>query len=156
MLVHHFGTRDALIAGALQIARRRQLAHAQDHFAPGPDAAVVLASAWPWLVDSETRKYFRLFGQVAALETLQARDAPSELRTRLATDWKPLFRSLFAADPRHRDDADALAELLLAVYRGLAIELVIGSDEADLRRAYERFIANLKGPGPFKLARGGR
>ncbi len=143
MLVHHFGTRDALIAGALQIARRRQLAHAQGHFAPGPDAAVVLAAAWPWLVDPETRKYFRLFQQVAALETLEEREAPSELRTRLATDWKPMLRALFAADPRHREDADALAELLLAVYRGLAIELVIGTDEADLRRAYKHFIKGL-------------
>ena len=54
-----------------------------------------------------------------------------------------MLRALFAADPRHRDDADALAELLLAVYRGLAIELVIGTDEADLRRAYKRFIKGL-------------
>ncbi len=143
MLVHHFGTRDAVIAGALQIARRRQLAHAQEHFAPGPDVAAVLESAWSWLVDQETRKYFRLFQQVAALETLEDRDHPSELRTRLATDWKPLLRALFEADPRHRADAEALAELLLAVYRGLAIELVIGSDEAELARAYERFIKGL-------------
>ncbi|HEX6022148.1 MAG TPA: TetR/AcrR family transcriptional regulator [Solirubrobacter sp.] len=139
MLVHHFGTRDALIAGALQIARRRQLAHAQEHFKPGPDPAAVLTAAWPWLVDAETRKYFRLFQQVAALETLQERDHPSELRTRLATDWRPMLRAVFAGC----DDPEALADLLIAVYRGLATELVIGSDEAELKRAYERFIKGL-------------
>ena len=143
MLVHHFGTRDALIAGALEIARRRQLDHAADHFVPGPSAADVLRSAWPWFVDSETRKYFRLFQQVAALEKLQDRAAPSELRRRLASDWKPALRAVFAADARHRDDAEALAELSLAVFRGLAIELVARPDEADLRRAYERFIGLL-------------
>ena len=144
MLVHHFGTRDALVAGALEIARRRQLDHAEPHFRPGPDAAAVLESAWPWLINAETRRYFRLFQQVAALEKLQARSEPSELHLRLATDWIPMFRALFAADPRHCDDADALAELLLSVYRGLATELLLRPDEAALRSAYERFIDLLR------------
>lgn len=143
MLVHHFATRDALIAGALQIARERQLSHAERHFVPGPDAAAVLDAAWPWLVDGQTRKYFRLFQQVAALEKFEGRTKHSELRLRLASDWLPMFRAVFVADPRHRDEADALAELLLAVYRGLAIRLVNEPDEAQLRRAYERFITML-------------
>lgn len=144
MLVHHFGTRDALVTGALEIARRRQLDHAERAFVPGPDAAAVLTAAWPWLVDPQTRKYFRLFQQVAALEKLQARGEPSELRIRLATDWTPMFRAVFAADPRHRDDADALAELLLAVCRGLAVQLVTKPDEAQPRAAYDQFIALLE------------
>jgi AcrR family transcriptional regulator len=99
MLVHHFGTRDVLLTGALQIARRRQLDHAADYFAAGPDAAAVLESAWPWLVDPQTRKYFRLFQQVAALEKLEEPAKPTDLRLRLATDWTPMFRAVFAADP---------------------------------------------------------
>lgn len=144
MLVHHFGTRDALIDGALAVARRRQLDHAKDHFAPGPDAAVVLEAAWPWFVDPETRKYFRLFQQVAALDKLRGPAAPSELRIRLRTDWKPMLRAVFAADPRHRAHAEPLADLLLAVYRGFAIELVTQPDEPALERAFERFIATLR------------
>ena len=146
MLVHHFGTRDALIAGALEIARRRQLSQAEEYFVPGPDAATVLVRAWPWFVALETRKYFRLFQQVAALEKLQPRAAPTALRLRLASDWRPMFRAVFAADDRHRDDADALVELLLAVYRGLAIELVTQPDEARLRRGYDWFIDALGSP----------
>jgi AcrR family transcriptional regulator len=146
MLVHHFGTRDALIAGALEIARRRQLTHADAYFVPEPDAAAVLERAWPWFVDRDTRKYFRLFQQVAALEKLEARATPSTLQLRLASDWRPILRAVFAADVRHRDDADALVELLLAVYRGLAIELVAQPDEARLRRGYNRFIAALRAP----------
>ncbi len=96
MLVHHFGTRDALIAGAVEIARRRQLAHAASYFVAGSDAAAVLEAAWPWFVDPETRKYFRLFQQVAALEKLRASAPPSDLRVRLATDWKSIFREVFA------------------------------------------------------------
>lgn len=144
MLVHHFGTRDALVVGALEIARRRQLDHAADYFAPRPDAATVLECAWPWLVDPETRKYFRLFQQVAALEKLEDRAEPSELRVRLGTDWKPMFRAVFAADPRHRDDAEALAELLLAIYRGFAVQMVTQPDETRLQPAYEHFIELLQ------------
>jgi AcrR family transcriptional regulator len=148
MLVHHFGNRDALIAGALEIARQRQLDHAKDHLVPGPDATDVLEAAWPWFVDPQTRKYFRLFQQVAALEKLRAPTAPSDLRTRLSTDWKPMFRAIFAADPRHRAHAEALAELLLGVYRGFAIELVAQPDEARLGRAFERFMALLRASAP--------
>jgi hypothetical protein len=100
----------------------------------------VLESAWSWLVDPETRKYFRLFQQVSALERLEDRAAPSELMVRLATDWKPTLRAVFAADPRHRDQADALAELLLAVYRGFAIELITRPEETHLKHAYERLL----------------
>jgi AcrR family transcriptional regulator len=144
MLVHHFGTRDALIAGALEIARQRQLRDAQDHFVPGPDAAAVLESAWSWFVHPQTRKYFRLFQQVAALERLRGPASSTDLYARLATDWKPMFQGVFAADPRHRDHADALVELLLAVYRGLAIELAIQPDETHLLLAYEHFIYALR------------
>jgi AcrR family transcriptional regulator len=144
MLIHHFGTRDVLLTGALQIARRRQLDHAADYFAAGPDAAAVLESAWPWLVDPQTRKYFRLFQQVAALEKLEEPAKPTDLRLRLATDWTPMFRAVFAADPHHRDHADELAALLLTVYRGLAIELVTQPDDARLQRTYQLFIQLLR------------
>lgn len=144
MLVHHFGTRDALVAGALEVARRRQLRHAEASFVPGPDAVAVLESAWAWFVNPETRKYFRLFQQVAALEKLHGPAAPTDLRARLATDWKPLLHEVLVADPRLRDDADALVDLVIAVYRGLAIELVAQPDEAHLRRAYERFLRALR------------
>lgn len=146
MLVHHFGTRDALIAGALEIARRRQLADAERHFVPGPDAAAVLERAWPWFVAPRTRRYFRLFQQVAALEKLAARGPASELRLRLASDWRPMLTAVFEADAAHRARADALGELVLAVYRGLAIELVTRPDEPRLRAAYDRLIDALRPP----------
>ena len=144
MLVHHFGGRDAVVTGALEIARRRQLALAEPHFAPGPDASAVLKAAWPWCVHPDTRKYFRLFQQVAALEKLRAPAPPSDLGERLSSDWRPVFTTMFAADPRHRDDAEALAELLLAVFRGLAIELVAGADERRLEAAFECFTDSLR------------
>lgn len=148
MLVHHFGSRDALVARALAVARRRQLDAAARHFAPGPDAVAVLEAAWPWFTARETRKYFRLFQQVAALEKLEAPATPSELRRRLSGDWIPLFVELFAADPRHRDEAESLAELLLAVFRGLAIELVAQQDEGPLARAFAQFTTALRATEP--------
>lgn len=148
MLVHHFGSRDALVAGALAVARRRQLDAAARHFAPGPDAVAVLEAAWPWFTAPQTRRYFRLFQQVAALEKLEAPATPSELRTRLSSDWQQLFVELFVADPRHRDEAESLAELLLAVFRGLAIELVAQRDEEALARAFARFTTILRTADP--------
>lgn len=143
MLIHHFGTRDALVARALEIARHWQLDDAQRYFQPASDAVAVLRTTWTWLVDDETLSYFRLFQQVAALERLQGADAPTSFSARLGEDWRPLVRRVFEADPRF-DDAASFADLTIAFYRGLALDLVYGTHRSRHRRAFERFIALLR------------
>ena len=142
MLIHHFGTRDALVGHALAIARQWQLEEARRHFQPAPDAVAVLRATWSWLVDERTLSYFRLFQQVAALERLHGADAPTSFSPHLGEDWRPLLLSVFEADPRY-DDAASFADLTIAFYRGLAIDLGYEVHRSRHRRAFERFIALL-------------
>lgn len=143
MLVHHFGTRDALVAGALALARQSQLEQAARHFRPAPDAVAVLEASWRWLVADETLKFFRLFQQVTALERLGATDAQVALAPRLAEDWRPLLSALFAADRRYVDP-EQYADLTIAFYRGLALELVREPRRRRHRRTFDRFIGVLR------------
>jgi len=143
MLIHHFGTRDALVASALEIARQWQLDEAQSYLQPATDAVAVLRASWSWLVDDRTLSYFRLFQQVAALERLQGVDAPTSFSPRLGEDWRPLVRSVFEADPRC-DDATSFADLTIAFYRGLALDLIHEAHRPRQRQAFERFIGLLR------------
>lgn len=149
MLAHHFGSRDALVARALAIARQRQLDEAQCSFQPGPDAVAVLRATWTWLVDDRTQRYFRLFQQVAALERLQGADASTDFSPRRGTDWRPMLTRIFAADARYLDDAEALADLTTAFYRGLAIDLATSPDRLSHRPIFDRFIDLLEGSRPL-------
>ncbi|MGH3638724.1 MAG: TetR/AcrR family transcriptional regulator, partial [Mycobacterium sp.] len=68
MLVHHFSSRHQLIELALARARQRQLEAARSALPSSPDFLSQLAAAWPWFVSPQTRRYFKLFSQVASAE----------------------------------------------------------------------------------------
>jgi AcrR family transcriptional regulator len=144
MLIHHFGSKDQLIAQALEVARRWQLDHARAYFVPAIDAAAVLEATWPWLVDRESLNYFRLFQHVAALERLHGPAADTEFADRLGADWTPILVAVFAADPRYRADAQSLSDLTIAIYRGIAIDLVASPYDERHRRTLDRFIQLLR------------
>ena len=159
MLIHHFGTRDALVARALEIARQWQLDEAEQYLQPAADAVAVLRATWSWLVDDQTLSYFRLFQQIAALERLQGADAPTNFSAHLGEDWQPLLFRVFEADPRF-DDAASFADLTIAFYRGLALDLVHEANRSRHRQAFERFIELLGaspqgGAGSSRPHRGG-
>jgi len=66
MLLYHFSTRDQLVLGALQEARRRQQQVFGELLAPRPGVpyATVLIEAWDEITAPELRPYLRLFGQL--------------------------------------------------------------------------------------------
>ena len=139
MLVHHFGTREQLVDAALEIARERQIAVASAAIVPGPDAVEVLQETWVWFRREDTRRYFVLFSDVAALE----RSAPARERRftdRLGSEWRPLFERVFRADERFAADAAQLALLVIGVLRGFALDLNDGADPTGHEAAFRTLI----------------
>lgn len=59
-----------------------------------------------------------------------------------------MLTRIFAADSRYRDDAETLAALTTAFYRGLAIDLVSAPDRLRHRPTFDRFINLLQGSPP--------
>lgn len=143
MLVHHFGSRQALLQLALARARERQLELARRELPADERFVTRLRQAWTWFGGAEARGYFALFGEVAATGRLNG--SPSGLGDGLITDWIDLFGAGFEASGMSRRQARVAATELSAVVRGLIIDLEATGDERRIAAAYRGYVDRLCG-----------
>lgn len=155
MLIYHFGTRDALLRAVLGRARQRQLDTFGGLLRVRPDEpyTVTLDRAWTTITGPGGQPYLRMFGQLR--ESAEQQLWPGFRRT-ATTDWLgPLedgLRSIGRPD---------LATLVLAVIRGLLMDLDATGDTDRTDRAFRDFLggvehlsgqerdsARFPGPGP--------
>jgi AcrR family transcriptional regulator len=151
MLLYHFGTRDALLRAVLGRARQRQL----DAFGellrarPGEPYTDTLARAWSSITGPEGRPYLRVFGPLR--ESAEQQLWP-DFRRAATTDWLGPLEEGLAGIGRPE-----LATLVLAVLRGLLLDLdaTVDRDRAD--RAFHEFLALIGQPAPVaaELTRAG-
>jgi AcrR family transcriptional regulator len=138
MLIYHFGTRDGLLREILGQARQRQVEVFTDLMRlrqnePYPET---LARAWSAMSGPTGQPYLRMFGRLhdTAGEPLW----PGFRRT-ATTDWlAPLedgMRSLGHPE---------LATVVLAVIRGLLMDLNATGDTARTHQAFQDFLATLE------------
>lgn len=138
MLLYHFGTRDGLLRAVLERARAQQVAAWTRLFEPRPGTpyADVLADAWATMSGPEERPFLRLFGGQLRQESEQ-RLWPGFQRL-ATTDWlEPL------ADGLRGIGRPDLATLVLAVLRGLLMDLHATGDAERADRAFADFLALL-------------
>jgi len=137
MLIYHFGSRDALLRETLTRARERQLLFFGDILAPRPDEDYrrTLGRAWHVMTGTEGRRYLNLFGRLRE-------DAGQELwpdfRRDATVDWLPIIEEGLRT-LRRPDDAT----LVLAVIRGLIMDLEATEDRARIDQAFARFVRTL-------------
>lgn len=147
MLVYHFGTRDALLRAVLERARQRQQTLYADLLRPRPREpyAATLRRAWASMTGPEGQPYLRMFGQLRE-------DAEQQLwpgfRRLATTDWlSPLEDGLRSVG------RPELATLVLAVLRGLFIDLDATGDARRTGQAFEEFLDLVDtGPGDPRQA----
>lgn len=138
MLIYHFGTRDALLRAVLGRARQRQLDAFGDLLQVRADEpyTATLGRAWSKITGLDGQPYLRMFGQLP--DSAVHRLWPGFRRT-ATTDWlEPLeagMRSLGRPE---------LATLVLAVIRGLLMDLDATGDTARTGRAFRDFLAVLE------------
>ena len=123
MLVHHFGSRDALIAAALAHARSQLLDTCRAQLAEQSprDLRGLVSALRAIITDPANRPFFRLFDEVNALSQTQPDRFPGFGRASVH-DWLPQFTELLR--PSSPDDvtAQAQATLALALIRGLMLD----------------------------------
>lgn len=144
MLVHHFGSRERLLACALREARSRQREAFEARLASqhGRRYADVLADAWRWLAGEEAQPYLRLFGQLYALAG--APDSPhGEFLREAVLDWLPTIEAGFVADGVEPATARELSTLTLAVIRGLLQDVSAIGDQERVGAAFDRYASLL-------------
>jgi len=141
MLIYHFGTRDALLRAVLQRARQRQLDTFGDLLRVRPDEpyTVTLDRAWTSITGPDGQPYLRMFGQLR--ESAEQRLWPDFRRT-ATTDWLgPLEDGLRGIG------RPELATLVLAVIRGLLMDLDATGDTARIHGAFRDFLDMVHGQG---------
>jgi AcrR family transcriptional regulator len=137
MLIYHFGTRDALLSAVLERARQRQLATFGEllRARPGEPYTDTLARAWTFMTGPDGKPYLRMFGQ---LRESAAQQLWPGFRRVATTDWLgPLEDGLRGID------RPELATLVLAVIRGLLMDLDATADRGRADRAFAQFLSTL-------------
>jgi AcrR family transcriptional regulator len=135
MLLYHFGTRDDLLRAVLGTARNRQLAAFGTllRSRPGTPYTAVLAQAWTSMTGPDGQPYLRMFGQLR--QSAEQRLWPG-FRRLATTDWLgPLEEGL------HSMGRPELATLVLAVIRGLLMDLEATDDTPRVDRAFHDLLA---------------
>jgi AcrR family transcriptional regulator len=134
MLLYHFGTRDRLLQAVLRRARERQRALFGELLRARPDESylVTLRRAWSEMTGQRGRPFLDMFGRLRE-------DAEQQLwpgfRRDATTDWlDPLAEGTARLDLPHQ------ATLVLAVIRGLIMDLESTGDQPRVDRAFDDFI----------------
>ena len=139
MLIYHFGTRDRLLREILGEARQRQVAAFTDllRVRPNQPYTVTLRHAWTTITGPQGQPYLRMFTRLH--ETAGEPLWPG-FRRIATTDWlAPLehgMRSLGRPE---------LATVVLAVIRGLLMDLDATGDTARTDQAFHDFLATIRG-----------
>jgi AcrR family transcriptional regulator len=138
MLLYHFATKDELRREVLRRARARQRQEFGDLLRPRPNEPYLetLSQAWSGMTAPTGRLYLEMFGRLRE-------DAEQQLwpgfRHEATTDWlAPLEEGL--ATVGHPE----LATVVLAVIRGLIMDLEATADASRVDRAFNDFIDALR------------
>lgn len=134
MLIYHFETRDRLRREILEQARQRQVETWTEFLSLRPDEpyTVTLARAWSAISGPQGEPYLRMFSRL--------NDSAGEplwpgFRRRATTDWlDPLEQGMNSVGKPE------LATVVLAVIRGLLMDLDATGDSERADRAFADFL----------------
>jgi AcrR family transcriptional regulator len=138
MLLYYFGSKEALLIAVLREAATRfpLLSRALSALsAPDESLEGRLEAAWDAISAPENEPFLRLFFEVVGLSA-RDRERFAELRDELISDWPDRVAAALVAEGVPPAAASDLADQLVALWRGLQIELVSGADRARVRSSY--------------------
>ena len=143
-LLHHFATREQLVAEVLRELRRRNvgvLAERAEQLRGGEPVAL-LGDMWEHFVAPGNLPYHRLFFEVYGLAVADAERYEAFLDGFIA-DWGDAVGGLLAdagAPPARRL---ALTTLVVATFRGLLLDVLLTGDEPRARLALEELAGHV-------------
>jgi len=141
MLIHHFGSREALWVEVIRAVEERQREALAD-VVPDPSAGAggALRAWWKHISDPSLWPNERLFFEVYG-QALQGRPGTTELLDGIVDAWIEPAAAILAA--HGFAEPHATARLGIAVTRGLLLDLLATGDRAAVDAAMEVHIASL-------------
>lgn len=138
MLIYHFGTRDGLLREVLHRARERQVETFTEALRARSDERYTetLRRAWSTMSGPEGRRFFRIF---TPLHDAAGGPLWPGFRRTATTDWLPPLREGMGSLGRPE-----LATVLLAVIRGLLMDLDATGDAERTDRAFADFLGMIE------------
>lgn len=145
-LVHHFGTKDDLVAAALRRSGEVQLQIERQWWDDRPDMTVTewVRAWWEWTISSrEHLALVRLGIEAVTLGHLGDEQRRAE-RGQQIEFWRASFERGLVAAGLPPEVAAEEATLVKAVFTGLVVDLIASGDISRVNRSFERFVANLE------------
>jgi AcrR family transcriptional regulator len=146
-LLYHFGSKEALVLAVVDEARRRQRALLEGWLRRSAeyDVGTLLLGAWRWLSAPRNDRFLRLFFETYGTGLQRRRRYGAFLRGSV-DDWLEFFRKVLLAGGVEADRAANLATILVAVTRGLLLDLLATGDRARTDRAFRSFVLAIELP----------
>jgi AcrR family transcriptional regulator len=145
-LVHHFGTKDELIAAALARATELQEQVREGWLAQDPDISQpdLLRRWWAWLRSSPEHLALVRLGLEAVALDATVTGLPVDVRAQQIGLWRTNIEHRLTAAGLAPNDAEIEASLVKAVFTGLVLDLLASGDEPRLTEALERELIRLE------------
>jgi len=138
MLLYDFGSKEALISAILAEARRREAALLTEHAPTAGSREDLLRDIWSWISAPEQRPFLRLFFEVYVDAIRHPEAYPADGKA-MVTDWLTALGATLT-------EGDAVTTtLVIAVIRGLLLDVLATGDQVRVDAALDRF-AGLLGP----------
>jgi AcrR family transcriptional regulator len=135
MLIHHFGSKEALLVEVIRAVEARQRsALAALH----GDPAEVGPAFWAHLRSPELAAHERLFFEIYG-QALRGRSWATPLLDGIVEDWAEPLAAAFATSGATFDRSRVLARLCVAVSRGLLLDVLATGDEVEVDAAMDCF-----------------
>lgn len=146
-LLYHFGSKAELITAVLDETNRRQIRMLESWYDKSAehDARTLLLRAWQWLTAPRHDRLLRLLFETYGMALQDRRRYASFLRA-ASTEWIDPFARALEARGFSRERSAALATLLVAVVRGLLLDLLATGERTRVDRAFRSFINAIELP----------
>ena len=140
MLLYFFGSKEGLVREVHQYGRRLQLDLLAGTLEGHASSADAVRALWDWVSDPAQENLVRFFFESYARSLHDRDDAWAGFGASSVREWLPPVR-------RALGGTDAEAALLLAVVRGLLLDLLATGDTERVDAAFELALARLVDPG---------
>jgi AcrR family transcriptional regulator len=148
-LVHHFGTKEELLAAALQRAIDQQIELQNEWLRRNPrlSMADIYRKWWKWISESDANlARTRLNYEAAALDTKVSGLAGS-VRAEQIGVWRHVANEHFVVGGMSNEQATLESSLAKATFTGLVMDLLASGDRRRLNRAFSEFADRLEAVG---------